>query len=251
MTVTSDTAVPLRHTDRFFIDGQWVTPSTGSTFDVIDSSTEQVYFRVPEAQPADIDRAVTAARRAFDEGPWPTLSHRERAEFLTGLANGLRRSGRGHRADLAPRVGGPLRHGHAWRRRYRRQLRLLRRAGRDLPLRGAGPPADGRVRPAGAGAGGRGRGHHPVERPHRTDHLQAGPRPPGRVHGGAQVLARGPGRCLRGGGDRRVHRPAGRGAERGHRRSGGLRTPGPRCTRGQDHLHRLDGGRSAHRLHLR
>jgi len=90
VTLTSDTAVPLRHADRFFIDGQWVTPSTGSTFDVIDSSTEQVYFRVPEARPADMDRAVTAARRAFDEGPWPTLSHGDRAEFLKGLANGLR-----------------------------------------------------------------------------------------------------------------------------------------------------------------
>ncbi|MGO8860088.1 MAG: aldehyde dehydrogenase family protein [Acidimicrobiales bacterium] len=36
------------------------------SIDVIDSATEQVYFRVPEAQPADIDRAVTAARRAFE-----------------------------------------------------------------------------------------------------------------------------------------------------------------------------------------
>ena len=90
MTLTSETAVPLRHADRFFIDGQWVAPSTDATFDVIDSSTEQVYFRVPEAQPADIDRAVVAARRAFDEGPWPTMSHAARAEFLRGMANGLR-----------------------------------------------------------------------------------------------------------------------------------------------------------------
>ena len=57
---------------------------------MIDSGTEQVYFRVPEAQPADIDRAVTAARRAFDEGPWPTMTHGERAEFLRGMAAGLR-----------------------------------------------------------------------------------------------------------------------------------------------------------------
>ena len=64
MTVTSETEVPLRHADRFFIDGQWVAPSSGATFDVIDSSTEQVYFQVPEAQAADMDRAVTAARRS-------------------------------------------------------------------------------------------------------------------------------------------------------------------------------------------
>ena len=90
MTVTSETEVPLRHADRFFIDGEWVAPSTDATFDVIDSSTEQVYFRVPEAQAADMDRAVTAARRAFDEGPWPRMTHADRAEFLRGIANGLR-----------------------------------------------------------------------------------------------------------------------------------------------------------------
>ncbi len=90
MTLTGETVVPLRHADRFFIDGGWVAPSSDATIEVIDSGTEQVYFRVPEAQPADIDRAVTAARRAFDEGPWPTMTHADRAEFLKGIANGLR-----------------------------------------------------------------------------------------------------------------------------------------------------------------
>jgi acyl-CoA reductase-like NAD-dependent aldehyde dehydrogenase len=107
VTVTSETAVPLRHTDRFFIDGEWVTPSSDATFDVIDSGTEQVYFRVPEAQAADIDRAVTAARRAFDEGPWPVMAHAERAEFLRGIANGLR----GRAEDIGqiwPRESGAL-----------------------------------------------------------------------------------------------------------------------------------------------
>ena len=67
-----------------------MAPPSGATFDVIDSSTEQVYFTVAEAQPADMDRAVGAARRAFDEGPWPIMSHAERAEFLKGIAAGLR-----------------------------------------------------------------------------------------------------------------------------------------------------------------
>jgi aldehyde dehydrogenase (NAD+) len=86
----SETAVPLLHTDRFFIDGEWVAPSSGATFDVIDSSTEKLYFTVPEAQPADMDRAIAAARRAFDDGPWPTMSHADRAGFLQGIATGLR-----------------------------------------------------------------------------------------------------------------------------------------------------------------
>ena len=90
MTLTTEAAVPLRHADRFFIDGAWVVPSSEATFEVIDSATEQVYFQVPEAQAPDIDRAVASARRAFDEGPWPALSHGERARFLEGMASGLR-----------------------------------------------------------------------------------------------------------------------------------------------------------------
>jgi len=66
---------PIRHADRFFIGGQWVAPSSDATISVLDSDTEQLYFTVPEAQAADIDRAVTAAREAFDAGPWPWLTH--------------------------------------------------------------------------------------------------------------------------------------------------------------------------------
>jgi aldehyde dehydrogenase (NAD+) len=89
-SLTNEAVVPLQHADRFFIDGQWVEPSSDSTIDVIDSGTEELYFRVAEAQPADIDRAVTAARCAFDEGPWPMMRHAERAEFLRGIAVGIR-----------------------------------------------------------------------------------------------------------------------------------------------------------------
>jgi len=90
LTATDTTAVPLAHAGSFFIGGEWVTPSSNATFDVIDSSTEQIYFSVPEAQAADMDRAITAAHRAFYEGPWPTLSHSARGEFLKGIAAGLR-----------------------------------------------------------------------------------------------------------------------------------------------------------------
>jgi aldehyde dehydrogenase (NAD+) len=90
MSTTAETAVPLRHADRFFVGGEWVKPSSDATVDVIDSGTEELYFRVPEAQAADIDRAVSAARAAFDEGPWPAMSHAERAGFLRGLAAGIR-----------------------------------------------------------------------------------------------------------------------------------------------------------------
>jgi acyl-CoA reductase-like NAD-dependent aldehyde dehydrogenase len=90
MAMTDEVAAPIEHADRFFIGGEWVTPSSDSMFDVIDSGTEQVYVRIAEAQRPDIERAVTAARDAFDHGPWPTMTHRERAGYLRAIGDGLR-----------------------------------------------------------------------------------------------------------------------------------------------------------------
>src|SRR5688572_8097307 len=85
-----EVSAPLRHLDDLFIGGEWVRPSTDSMFDVIDSGTERLYFRVAEARAADMSRAVDAARSAFDTGPWPWMTHAERAGFLTELAAQLR-----------------------------------------------------------------------------------------------------------------------------------------------------------------
>jgi acyl-CoA reductase-like NAD-dependent aldehyde dehydrogenase len=108
MSVTDRAAtVPLRHPDRFFIDGTWVSPSLDSMIDVIDSGTEELYFRISEAKEADMNRAVAAARRAFDEGPWPRLSHVQRAAYLRAIGATLR-----DRADdiaeIWPRESGVL-----------------------------------------------------------------------------------------------------------------------------------------------
>jgi acyl-CoA reductase-like NAD-dependent aldehyde dehydrogenase len=89
MTLASETKAPLRHPDRFFIGGEWVEPSSASKIDVIDSDSEQLYFSVAEAQAPDMDRAITAAREAFDRGPWPKLSHQERAGYLREFADKL------------------------------------------------------------------------------------------------------------------------------------------------------------------
>ncbi len=86
MTLLNDMTAPVRHADRFYIGGQWVLPSSDSMIDVINSSTEELYFRVAEAQAADVARAVDAARQAFDEGPWPRLTHAQRAEYLRAIA---------------------------------------------------------------------------------------------------------------------------------------------------------------------
>jgi aldehyde dehydrogenase (NAD+) len=65
-----------------YIDGTWVEASSDEEVPVINPATEEVIGRVPQASKADIDRAVNAARRAFDEGPWPRMSPRERSDAL-------------------------------------------------------------------------------------------------------------------------------------------------------------------------
>ncbi len=84
MSAANATA-PVMHADRFFIGGEWVAPSSDATIDVIDSGTEERYDSIAEAAAPDMARAVAAARQAFDDGPWPRLTHAERAEYLRAL----------------------------------------------------------------------------------------------------------------------------------------------------------------------
>jgi aldehyde dehydrogenase (NAD+) len=81
----------VTHPDRFFIGGEWIAPSTTSAFTLVNPATEQPYMRIAEAQAVDMDRAIAAARQAFDHGPWPRLSHAERATWLRAFAAELRR----------------------------------------------------------------------------------------------------------------------------------------------------------------
>jgi aldehyde dehydrogenase (NAD+) len=78
----SSRSAPFGNADRLFIDGQWVVPSSNTRVDVISPATEEVFARVAAAEEADIARAVDAARRAFDSGPWPRMTHHERAGYL-------------------------------------------------------------------------------------------------------------------------------------------------------------------------
>jgi len=68
----------MREHQRLFIGGEWVEPAGTGTIDVISPHSEELVGRVPEGTAADIDRAVTAARDAFDNGEWPRLSPEER-----------------------------------------------------------------------------------------------------------------------------------------------------------------------------
>lgn len=75
---------------RNYIGGQWVNSSTGETFPVYDPSTEEVIANVAAASSADVDRAVGAARAAFDSGPWPQTTAQDRGRILFGLAAKVR-----------------------------------------------------------------------------------------------------------------------------------------------------------------
>ncbi len=77
--------------DQFFIGGEWVAPSTSSVIEVISPSTEEVFLRVAEAQAEDMNRAINAARQAFDKGPWPRFTHAERAKYLRAMAEEIRK----------------------------------------------------------------------------------------------------------------------------------------------------------------
>ena len=107
MTVASDTAPALRHAGQFFIGGGWVDPSSTDTIDVKDSTNERVFLSVAEAKAPDVDRAVAAARSAFDQGPWARTTHQERAEYLRAIASGLRERAADF-GDLWPRESGVL-----------------------------------------------------------------------------------------------------------------------------------------------
>lgn len=78
---------PLRHPDRLFIDGIWVAPSNDAPIDVFTAATGALYARVAQANESDIDRAVRAAREAFDDGRWSGLSHGDRADYLRAIAD--------------------------------------------------------------------------------------------------------------------------------------------------------------------
>ncbi|MDQ0123487.1 betaine-aldehyde dehydrogenase [Pseudomonas lini] len=80
----------MKSHDQLYIDGQWVRPQQGGTFATIDPSDESVITQVAAATAQDVDLAVKAARRAFDEGPWPHMSGAERAMILRAIANGIR-----------------------------------------------------------------------------------------------------------------------------------------------------------------
>jgi len=72
---------------KLFINGQWVDAASGKTYATINPATEETITMVAEADAADVDAAVTAARAAFESGAWPKMSAAERGRLLWKLAD--------------------------------------------------------------------------------------------------------------------------------------------------------------------
>lgn len=85
MTATAND-MALKSYDKLFIGGTWVEPATDQKIEVVSPINGQTIATVPEGSTEDMDRAVAAARKAFDEGPWPRMSPQERATYLSRIA---------------------------------------------------------------------------------------------------------------------------------------------------------------------
>lgn len=92
--------------EKLYVNGEWVEPNGKGMLDVINSTTEEVMGRVPEGTPEDVNRAVAAARRAFDS--WSSTAPGERAGFLQKISDGLAARQNEIAAIIASEVGMPL-----------------------------------------------------------------------------------------------------------------------------------------------
>src|SRR5438552_1412818 len=72
-------------TYQLYINGHYVDSKSGKTLDVIDPSTTELIAKTPDANAADVDAAVQAARRAFDEGPWKDAAAILRRRIFPGV----------------------------------------------------------------------------------------------------------------------------------------------------------------------
>ncbi|QNG38816.1 aldehyde dehydrogenase [Geodermatophilaceae bacterium NBWT11] len=93
--------------DRLFIGGEWVAPDSDRTIDVVNPATGQVIGSVPAASTGDVDRAVAAARRAFDSG-WATAPVEDRREVLRRIADGYRRRAEEFASLITDEMGCPI-----------------------------------------------------------------------------------------------------------------------------------------------
>ena len=230
---------------RHYIGGEHVDSADGATFEVLDPVSNETYLHAAAGKEADVDRAVAAARRAFEEGPWPRMLPRERSRVLHRVAD-IVESRDARLAELESFDSGlPITQALGQARRAAENFRFFadlvvaqtddafKVPGRQLNYVNRKP-----IGVAGLIT--------PVEHPVHARVVEARPRAGHRQHGGAQ--ARGVhaavglpvGRDLRGG------RPARRRVQpRARDRRGGRRRAGQAPGRPADLVHRREPDRAA------
>ena len=90
---------------KLFINGEYVEAQSGETFTTYDPATGQPIGEVAKAGREDSVRAIEAARKAFDEGPWPRMSGKERGDKLNQIADAIEAKA-GAFAEMESRDGG-------------------------------------------------------------------------------------------------------------------------------------------------
>ena len=99
-------AAEIQVRDKLYIGGEWVDPAGSETIDVVNSATEEVMGRIPQGTPADVDRAVEAARAAFES--WSQTPLVERANVIRAIAAGVAARSEEIAATIAQEVGMPI-----------------------------------------------------------------------------------------------------------------------------------------------
>ncbi len=98
----------MQEHSQIFVGGRLVESDAKARIEVVSPNTEEVIGRVPDATPADVDRAVAAAREAFDRGPFPRWSPEERADAIARLSEALKKRAQEIGATIASENGCPI-----------------------------------------------------------------------------------------------------------------------------------------------
>lgn len=93
---------------RLFIGGQWIKAQGTDWITAINPATEEPWGRVRAGNNDDVDAAVSAAREAFDHGPWPRMTHAERAQIVQGAAKYLRDNTNEIATTITRNMGSPI-----------------------------------------------------------------------------------------------------------------------------------------------
>jgi acyl-CoA reductase-like NAD-dependent aldehyde dehydrogenase len=99
-------AAEIQVRDKLYIGGEWVDPTGSETIDVVNASTEEVMGRIPQGTPEDVDRAVAAARTAFES--WSQTEMVERAELIRAIAAGLAARSEEIASTISQELGMPI-----------------------------------------------------------------------------------------------------------------------------------------------